>query len=187
MLRKSAIVLGLLASMFWYGCDSNSSSNGGAETELRGPEGWKTLKAEEVSGVVYYPENWSIDTSGKMGTIFVVLSPVDSTNDFFQENITLSFEDVSEHQVSIDEYMEGAVSALQDYVTNIEGLTYEKRDGDYWVSYSGQQGIVRLAYNQRLMMHEGVAYILTYTSIVEYPSDHDSTAVEVMMNFHFEG
>ena len=183
---RGLFTLLFILSIALYSCEQGNSNADTVESmATEDSDGWNTFKLNSIGAVAQYPQDWSVDTSGKIGTVFVVLSPPDSAQDFFQENVTLTIEDVSDHPVTIDEYFEGALVALKDYVTEMENLVHEKREGDYWLSYSGQQGIFRLAYQQRLMMNNGIAYILTYTSIVEHPSSHDGAAMKVMKEFKF--
>lgn len=177
-------MLALLAVVLLIGC--NSPEDAAADATSSGmeiPEGWVYYRVANPSYDLTAPVGWELDTTGKMNTSMILFAPADSTNDYFKENINLILDDVSASNLTIDSYVEQAVGMIREFITDLEQLEAKKDGDEYWLTYLGRQGTLKASYFQRIMMKDGSAYILTYTSIAGKPSQSHAVAQEVIRRF----
>lgn len=164
-------------------CQESSDSADSNSSNIEVPDGWVLYQSSNPGYSVIAPADWEFDTTGKMNTAMVLISPADSLNDFFRENVNLVYEDLSADPVGIDEYLIRSEKLIKQYVTDLQDYTKEKRGDQYWLSYTGKQGSVRVAYNQRVMMQGTRAYILNYTSIVGKETRHHANGAKILQSF----
>ena len=81
---------------------NNKAKEATKTSTIKKEEGWLTL--EEDNYRVNYPAGWEKDTSGKMGTIFIFLSPLSDSTDVFRENVNLMMGDLNGVSMSFDEF-----------------------------------------------------------------------------------
>lgn len=164
-------------------CQGPSDSSASDASDIEVPDGWVLYQSSNPSYTVMAPADWEFDTTGKMNTAMVLISPADSLNDFFRENVNLVYEDLSSDPGGIDEYLNRSEKLIKQYVTDLQDYTKEKREDQYWLSYTGKQGSVRVAYNQCVMMRGTRAYILNYTSIVGKETRHHANGEKILQGF----
>ncbi|MFN4122316.1 MAG: hypothetical protein ACK4GL_03310 [Flavobacteriales bacterium] len=71
---------------------------------------------------ISYPESWTIDTSGLMGTQLILFSEQEDDADLFRENVNLVKQNISEYNLGFDEYVKLSESQIQNYITNLDGF-----------------------------------------------------------------
>lgn len=130
------------------------------------PEGWKELKGENYWMI--YPEEWELNSSGEMGSTFVVLSPVSSADDRFRENVNLMIQDLKGYNVNLAKYTEVSEEQIRTLVpegniiesTLITGniLNYQK------TIYTGKQGDFDMIFEQYYWVEDEKAFVLSFTS-----------------------
>lgn len=182
-MMKHPYVYALLTALLLIGCSSPEDSTSDASSGMEVPEGWIYYRVANPSYDLTAPVGWELDTTGKMNTSMILFTPADSTNDYFKENINLILDDVSANNLSIDAYVEQAVGMIREFITDLEQLEVKKEGEDYWLTYLGRQGTLKASYYQRIMVKDGRAYILTYTSIDGKPSKSHALAQEVIRRF----
>ena len=117
---------------------------------------------------IQYPNDWTLSSSdGKMGMEFILLAPRSGDDDQFNENITLAVEDLSGYEVTLENYVEVALSQINKIVTDGKVIYNEAKmlnDTPYYHAIStGKQGGVSLTYDQFYWIFDGKTYIMTFT------------------------
>ena len=129
------------------------------------PEGWKELKGENYW--LMYPQEWELNSSGEMGSTFVVLSPVTSTDDRFRENVNLMIQDLKGYNVNLEMFTEVSEEQVRTLVpegnilesTLITGntLNFQK------TIYTGKQGDFDMIFEQYYWVEGEKAFVLSFT------------------------
>ena len=114
-----------------------------------------------------YPENWELDTSGRMGSSFFLFSETSSTQDTFKENINLIVQDITGLDIDLDKYVEISSEQIKTMIPegtilestrkNKEGITYHS------MIFTGKQQPYSLKFEQRYWIKNNTAYVLTLT------------------------
>ncbi|MEX2379194.1 MAG: hypothetical protein WD530_00505, partial [Vicingaceae bacterium] len=113
-------------------------------------EKWNSLIKNEY--LIEYPNNWDLDESGQMGTSFFLFSALQSQEDQFRENVNLLIQDLSGHQLDLDEYVELSEDQIKKMITDseiIESKRVVNSESTYHkVLYTGKQGTYHLKFVQ---------------------------------------
>jgi hypothetical protein len=88
-----------------------------------GPE-WKIL--DEPNFVVQHPSSWELNQSGQQGTTFIVLSPLESTEDNFRKNVNLIIQHLTGHNLGLDEYRVISTDQILQLIPNSSILENKK-------------------------------------------------------------
>lgn len=127
---------------------------------------WKLHESSNFS--VRYPSTWQLNLDRKMGEIFTVFSPLESTQDRFSENVNLFEENLLSSKVNLDTYTKKSIDQLRIYINNfslIENKRLKNGSNEYHqLIYKGNQGVFQLIYTQNYWIKDNKAYILTFTS-----------------------
>lgn len=117
---------------------------------------------------IQYPSEWEENTSGQMGTSFILFSPLESDDDRFRENINLLIQDLQGQKMNLETYVALSENQVKTLVTNGEVLTSERKNNEngehHKLVYNGTQGVFDLRFEQYFWVIDNKAYILTYTS-----------------------
>jgi len=139
---------------------------------------------EQANYKITYPDTWSLDKSGIMGTKFLLFSPVEDAQDNFRENVNLVVEDVSAHKaIDLDQFMAASKSQIKSMISGAEIISSENLGEYSKMLFSGQQGIYNLKFEQHVYLKDGFAYILTFTAKEDAFDEYSKTAEEIMSTF----
>ena len=127
---------------------------------------WNSLEKTEFS--IQYPKHWTIDESGRMGTKFIIFSPLSDVKDIFKDNVNFIIQDLIGHKISLKEYTEISKRQIKSMITDSEILlcTTEKSHNLNFqkLIYTGRQGVYLLHFIQYYWVENNKAYILTFTT-----------------------
>ncbi len=116
---------------------------------------------------ISYPNNWEINSTGQMGTSFLILSPVESEQDQFRENVNLLIQDMSAYNIDLNEFVSISEGQIKTMITNGSLVSSERiktgKNDYHKVIYTGDQGIYKLKFEQYYWVINKKAYILTLT------------------------
>ena len=111
---------------------------------------WNTLNEKNYS--IEYPSDWELNKSGQMGTKFILFSQLTSKNDQFKENVNLIVQDLTGHNIDLNQYVEISENQIKTMITdgNIISSERVKKDEKEFqrVIYTGKQGIYDLQFVQ---------------------------------------
>jgi len=146
---------------------------------------WKTLSGENYE--IQYPSDWELDQSGQMGTTFMLFSAVENDADLFKENLTLIIQDLSGHNLDLDEYTALSLEQIETLITSsniLESKRRKAKNGDYHqLIYTGKQGIYDLKFLQYFWVEENAAYLLTFTCEVKSFKKFQTVGEKIMDSF----
>ena len=146
---------------------------------------WKTLNTDEY--FIQYPDDWQLDESGRMGTVFVLFSPLSSSQDLFKENVNLLIQDISTYELNLDQYTEISEGQIKSMITDSKIIEskreHEGSDEFHKMIYTGRQGKFNLTFEQYFWVENGKAYVLTFTCEQERFSEFKELGESIMSSF----
>lgn len=139
---------------------------------------WKKLTTKNNLVSFQYPDNWRLDTSGKMGADLYLFS--DKT-----ENINLLIQDVENYDIdTYTKLSEGQIRSIEGSVLYESKRTELNGDVahflDYEANLSGQRN---LRYLQYYVIKNKKAFIITFTSELDRFEDSKELGVKIMKTF----
>jgi len=119
---------------------------------------------------VQYPESWEVEENS-FGAVVTFLSPLTGEDDPFHESVNVVVEDLGGIEVTLDEYIDAALSQLPTIIPDIE-LTDQIDDTmggqpSQIITYTGSQEGFQFTWVQEVSLFEGSAYVLTYSGLTE--------------------
>lgn len=133
-----------------------------------------------------YPEKWTLDQSAAMGMSFIILSPQESADDLFRENINLIEQDLEGYAMNLDQYMDLNLSQLKSFITNYDLKESKRMTGSmefHKLEYYGSQGQFNLAFVQYFWVIGEKAFVLTFTSEQSQIEKYRQTGEEILQSF----
>jgi hypothetical protein len=119
---------------------------------------------------VEYPESWEVEEDSG-GAVVTFLSELTSDDDLFHENVNVVVEDLGGVELTLEEYVDAAVTQLPGLIPDIQ---INDEFGDVmggqpsWIlTYTGTQEGFGFTWVQEVALFEGAAYILTYSGLNE--------------------
>jgi len=150
-------------------------------------EDWKTLTQDNYS--FQYPSNWELDTSGQLGTSFILFSPQESEEDPFQENVNLLIQDLTGMNIDLDQFTAISEEQVKSLGTNsnlIESKRMKSGNTAYQkIIYTADQGLFHLQHEQYYWMINEHAYILTLTTEQHQFDNYKETGERILNSFTF--
>lgn len=156
---------------------------GNRSTEIL--ENWLSVNESDYS--IQYPIDWELNQSGQMGTSFILFSPVSSNQDQFRENVNLLIQDLTEHNLDLDEYVKISEGQIKTLITDGEIIESKRiTDSDLnhqKVIYTGKQGIYQLKFEQYYWVVGNKAYILTLTCEENQFNNYQEIGEKILKSF----
>lgn len=141
----------------------------------------------ETNYSVQFPKNWDYISPGQMGTTFMIFSPVSSKEDQFRENVNLLIQDLSTHDLSLDQYAQISEKQIKTLITNSKIIenTKLKKNGLYFqkLIYTGTQGVLKLQFEQYYWVENKQAYVLTFTTEESEFENFKTTGENILNSF----
>ena len=126
---------------------------------------WKTFENNNYS--IKYPPKWEFNQSGYMGTSFLIVSRQTSIRDFYQENVSLVEEDLSDGLIDLQTYVKSALANLEKNVEHFKIIKseLENKDGETYhkIIYVGIDTKNTVMVEQYYMIKNAKAYVLTFS------------------------
>lgn len=149
---------------------------------------WKTFEKDGYS--IQYPKSWTYSDQKPQPMVqFVLLSEEDSQEeDNFRENINLSTESLQGRKMSLDAYVELALDQVTEQIPSAKILATEdvslngkKAKSFIWTADFGNG--VMLKFKQYILISDGTAYILTFTSTEAEFDEYVNKATDILDTF----
>lgn len=148
--------------LFFLPLFASSQQNEGKVKSSTQP--WKVYADSNFT--IDYPGDWEENTSGELGTRFILFSPIESLDDQFRENVNLLKQNLEGLNLDLDAYVQLSEEQVKTLLTNSEILKSERRNNEngehHTLVYYGTQGVLDLRYEQYCWVTDNMAYILTY-------------------------
>ncbi len=149
---------------------------------------WKTLEQSNYS--IQYPSSWTPNENGQLGMKFIILSPKESPQDKFSENVNLLIQDLTGENVDLNKYVEISENQIKTLATNldfIESKRIKSGTSEYHrLIYSADQGIFHLKYEQFYLVNKESVYVLTFTSEQNKFTDFKETGEKILNSFRLK-
>ena len=146
---------------------------------------WTSLEGLEFA--VQHPKNWTIDTSGIMGTNFILFSPLSNAEDAFKENVNFIIQDLVGYKLTLKQYTDISKNQIKTIITDskiVSCTTEKKHNLDYQkLIYTGKQGVYNLKFTQYYWVENSKAYVLTFTSEKSKYSQYRVTGNKILNSF----
>ena len=137
-----------------------------------------------------YPENWFPVTSGKMGTVLFVFSPLENEEDKFSENINVIIQELSGREIDLAAYKKITETQIKEYATDpelYESTIVSSGKGEYYkVSYAMTQGKLRLKIISYCLIKNQKGYLITFGSEVAKYEQYKTISEEMLSSFSVE-
>ena len=167
----------IILSLFFFGMSYGQTSNSS--------ETWKIYKKGHLSAE--YPSSWKLDTGGQFGAEFYVFSEKENEDDQFMENISLIIQDLKGAQVNLKDFADLSEQTVKIMITNYQNVESQevKIQGQpfYHLSYTGEQGVLMLYFDQYFYINKDKIYIFTYTSEQDTHDDYEPVFVHLVESF----
>ncbi len=147
---------------------------------------WKTYTNYANHYTMNYPENWVQQFTNNT---LVFLSPREDDKDWFQENVNVMLQDLSQQSMSLEQYTELTQKQTIDHIgssaiialKNATIVGQRAKEFIYNLSYQGRN----LKVKQYWFIKDNIAYLFTYTAEQSQFSNYESTAIEMIRSFKF--
>jgi uncharacterized protein YjfI (DUF2170 family) len=112
---------------------------------------------------------WEISSENAMGTSFIIYLPEQAEVLNFRKNITLIIQDFKGQIIDLDQFVSISEEQIVKLMTNSHINESQRLNNEEFQShkiiFSSDQGIYKLKFEQRYIIHDGKAYILTFTAL----------------------
>lgn len=168
-------------------------ASGALEGRLTGSQGknrvepptWKTSQIGEYT--LEHPADWTLQQPGQMGTLFTLLSPLESPNDAFHENLNAVEQDLTGMGMTLDAYIELTEQQLQAYITNPSLLVSRRakkgKTEYHQLVYTGVQGTYSLRFEQYIWLQNEKAVVLTFTGEKSKADQYTAVGTRILGSF----
>lgn len=144
---------------------------------------WRNYQKLNYS--IDYPATWKLFQNPHKEIRFFLLSPLESLNDYFQENVNLVEEDVTGKNLNLKTYTELTIEQLKNNLfqnCQLIESTLVKSDIDYHkLIYKATYQQRQLKYEQYFWIIDNKAFVLTFT-FEELKYEQYKALAEKMLN-----
>jgi hypothetical protein len=149
------------------------------------PPNWKT---SQIGGyTLEHPADWTLQQPGQMGTLFTLLSPLESPDDAFHENVNAVEQDLSGMGMTLDAYIELSEQQIQTYITKPSVLVSRRakkgKTEFHQLVYTGVQGKYSLRFEQYIWLRNEKAVVLTFTGEKSKAEQYAALATRILGSF----
>lgn len=146
---------------------------------------WVTTDRDDY--LIEHPKDWVFEESGFSGTTFIIMSPVDSETDQFNENINLLIQDLSGYDLDLDAFVELSTDQILTLMNDseiVESTRVTSTPYNYHkVIYSTTQGELYVKFIQHYWVIDDEALVLTFTSEKDQFDNYAPVAEKIMNSF----
>lgn len=148
---------------------------------------WKTLARGNYE--IRYPDDWTVNTQGMNNTQFYLFSGRTDSTDQFGENINLITQDLSNYNMTMDQYITASVSQLRQMIKDVQ-ITRNMGDKSvrperHVLMFNGTQNGKKLTFEQIIMMREQTVYVLTFTAESSQYQTFQPVTDKILSSFRF--
>lgn len=148
-------------------------------------DSWVEYKKDNYR--IEYPENWTLDTTHKTPTDFIILSPLSSAEDQFKENLNLVIQDLSGLGFDLDNFTALSEQQIQNYMEEselIENERLKKGEREYQhLIYTAKKSQRVLRFEQYYWIINEKAYILSFTAELDKFNEYQDLSKQILDSF----
>ena len=137
--------------------------------------------------ILQYPETWKADTSKQWGAEVMIFSPIENETDKFSENVNVLIQDLGDQPVSLEYYKEVTEQQISLIATDaniIESTIKKSANGEFYrFTYTMSQGVFKLKITSECYIHNGNAYLLTFTAEIDKFDDYRVIGEKMLDSF----
>lgn len=127
---------------------------------------WKKSRVSRYS--IEHPSNWEVLKDGLMGTSFILLSPLESSQDVFRENINLLEQDLSDQHMDLSALATFSEDQVKRFFPEAQ-ILLNQREKSRGVEYHRmvhrrKEGTYTLEFDQYIWVLQSKAVILTFAA-----------------------
>ncbi len=126
------------------------------------------IKVDRTNYSISFPKSWNPATSENPTVDLLMKTPAESATDRFMENVNILIQDIGTTEVTLQQYADLSEDQLKRIINSSQVIEKKifKHNGIECLElgYSANQGEFQLAYKQRVYLHKGKAYVLTFTA-----------------------
>ena len=126
----------------------------------------KTVKTSDYE--ISYPSNLRYDNSKTRGTEVIIYTEKEDEKDTFIENINLLIQNLNEHQIDLNHYIEITEKQINENGILIESKRTILNNSDVNIlTYEANLNVKNLKFHQYIFVKNKKVYILTYTAKID--------------------
>jgi len=153
------------------------------------PNSWKTVSVDNYT--ITYPPTWTLDNSERMGMILQLFSPLSSPDDKFSDNVNLVIQNLTGQPIkSLDQYTKLSENQILTMMTDSKILSSERLNSNgqefQKITYTAQQGIYKLKFQQYYFIKNELAYVLTFTCVADEFEKYHAIGDKIMDSFRIK-
>ena len=179
MKRKGLSVLVMFFSVIAW------SQSGQINFKSFDAETWLTYNDDVFS--ISYPDSFEVNTSGMMNASLFLFSKQRGQEDLFRENVNIIVQDLSGHNIDLDQYVSISEEQIRNLVTEsriIETVRVKAFETEYHkVIFTGVQGQFDLKFVQHYYLKGSDAFILTFTCEISEFEKYEHVGNEILKSF----
>lgn len=170
--RLATFVALILLSTALAGCVDGSQSGPSSGESATSQEastcarsGWTTFDHSSGGFSLCHPDDWAVKEE-VMGAKVALVPGTETDEGDFAANMNVYTEQIPEG-TDLDTYVDAARQQVQRLVTGVEfesSRTLAAEPPTHEIVYTGQQGVYELRWQQRIVLQDDTAYVLTYTA-----------------------
>lgn len=149
---------------------------------------WWKFEKENYS--ILHPQDWVIDTSGTMGSSFILFAPLDNEQDKFKENVNLLIQDLEGKNMDMNQYVSLSENQIKSMIQNssiLESKTVKNDSVQYHkIAFTGEQGAYKLRFEQNYFLQNGKSYVLTFTYEQDKTEEYRRMGELMLSSFRFK-
>lgn len=146
------------------------------------PSGWVTEKTDNYE--VSFPSAWTYSIPDDQSAQFILMSPLSSEKDKFQENFSVMTEDLSDNPMNLEMYAQIGKSGLASQIEKFklqEEKTGKNELGEYrQIIFSGKIYGMKVHWVQRYYIIDDIAYVMTASMHKKASKEFIPTVIKVM-------
>jgi hypothetical protein len=128
----------------------------------------KMLRISRSNYGLSYPENWSLDTSRRLGADLFLFSPQENEMDKFRENVNVLIQNLQGQNIDLKRYKQITDNQITNLATDskvFESSILQGEKGEFFkMSYTMSQNQLMLQVTSICFIHKELAYLVTFTS-----------------------
>jgi hypothetical protein len=175
MNKLSAFLLAA-TTLFAAGCGGQKSSK-------------LTIQKTPFTGMDYsltFPSDWQVSTNGMMGMDMIAMSPQESLDDPFSENVNVALENLPD-DFNDQDYLDQSLMSLRKTFGVQEDYQFSKvaigAENGYHLNYQMSIGERSLDNDVYVVIHKQAVYIITCSQMPETRADWKPVMDEIISSF----